>query len=125
MARYASGAEPAAASTGADRLKIFDPVLHMRVLISAEGNHEPAGHHLMAVDGHQFLIDLSGVQGALVDPSIRRVEWGSLVMSGEVRDGGTITRQDGSKQHFLDRAALEPYLAAWRARRDELMKRAG
>lgn len=93
----------------------------MRVLISAEGEHDPAGHHLMAVDGHQFLIDLSGVAGALVDPNILRVEWGSTVLGTEVRDGGQIIRRDGTKQAFWDRAALEPYLAAWRARRDELM----
>lgn len=92
----------------------------MRVLISAEGEHEPAGHHLMAVDGHQFLIDLSQVQGGLVDPSILRVEWGPSVLATEVRDGGQITRRDGSKSTFWDRSALEPYLAAWRARREEL-----
>lgn len=93
----------------------------MRVLISAEGHHEPAGHHLMAVDNHQFLIDLSGVPGALVDTGIVRVEWGPTVAAGEIRDGGTITRKDGSKQAFWDAAALEPYLVAWRARRDLLL----
>jgi hypothetical protein len=92
----------------------------MRVLISAEGNHDPAGLHLMAVDGHQFLIDLSNVHGGLVDPSIVRIDWGPTVLATEVRDGGQITRRDGSKSTFWDKTALEPYLAAWRARRDEL-----
>lgn len=92
----------------------------MRVLISAEGTQDPAGLHLMSVDAHQFLIDLSKVQGALVDPTILRVEWGPTVLATEVRDGGQITRRDGSKQAFWDKAALEPYLTAWRARRDEL-----
>lgn len=95
----------------------------MRVLISAEGTHDPAGHHLMAVDGHQFLIDLSQIQGGLVDPGILRVEWGPTVLVTEVRDGGQITRRDGSKQAFWDKAAIEPYLTAWRARRDELKRR--
>ncbi len=94
----------------------------MRVLISAEGDHEPAGHHLMSVDGHQFLIDLSGVRGGLVDPSILRIDWGPTVLGAETRDGGQITRRDGSKATFWDRAALEPYLKAWRARRDELKR---
>lgn len=93
----------------------------MRVLISAEGAHEPP-HHYMAVDNHGFLIDLSQVAGSLVDPTITKVEWGTRVLGTEVRDGGVIIRKDGSNRVFWDRAALEPYLKAWRAKRDELLK---
>lgn len=75
----------------------------------------------MMVDNHGFLIDLSGIKGTLVDPTILQVEWGMLGRGGETREGGLITRQDGSKQPFFDKALLKPYLDAWTARRAELL----
>lgn len=92
----------------------------MRVLISAEGEHEPAGHHYMVVDNHGLLVDLSNVLGALHDPTIRRVEWGQVQDGVQIRDGGTIIRQDGHRQLFFDLKALDPYLAAYKAKLDEL-----
>jgi hypothetical protein len=85
----------------------------MRVLISAEGNHEPAGHHLIVVDGKATLVDLSGVTGSLHDPSIARVEWGTVQDGNEIKPGGTIVRTDGSRRPFFDRSALMPYLNAF------------
>lgn len=93
----------------------------MRVLISAEGSHEPPGQHYMAVDNHGLLLDLSAVTGSLVDPTIVKVEWGQVVIGGDLREGGTITRQDGGRQTFFDREALKPYLDAWRAKKAELL----
>lgn len=92
----------------------------MRVLISAEGAHEPAGQHYMVVDNHGFLIDLAGVRGTLVDPTILRAEWGPVMTPGGPREGGVIVRKDGSKQPFSNRDLLKPYLDAWRARRAAL-----
>lgn len=92
----------------------------MQVLISAEGEHDPKGHHLMVVDCYGFLIDLSGVQGSLVDPTITRVTWGMQLDGTTLREGGIIYRQDGHQQHFWDRALLQPYLDAYEARRVEL-----
>lgn len=92
----------------------------MRVLISAEGNHEPAGHHYMVVDNHGFLVDLSNVMGTLTDPTIKRVEWVPTVAAGQVREGGAIVRADGSRQQFWDASLLKPYLDAWTRRRVEL-----
>lgn len=96
----------------------------MRVLISAEGNHEPKGHHYMVVDGHGFLVDLSKVEGTLVDPVILRVEWGPMRDGNVPRDGGVITRRDGSQQAFWDMRLLEPYLAAYNLKKIELAKAA-
>lgn len=93
----------------------------MRVLISAEGSHEPAGQHYMVVDNHGLLLDLAAVQGALHDPTTARATWGSVVMGGEMREGGQIVMRDGSKRAFFDRTALAPYLAAYKAKRDELL----
>lgn len=92
----------------------------MRVLISAEGEHEPAGQHHMVVDGSGVLIDLSAVQGSMVDPTIRRVEWGPNMLEGGAREGGVIVRQDGHRTPFADRGALKPYLAAFEARKAQL-----
>ena len=91
----------------------------MRVLISAEGNHEPAGHHLIIVDGKATLVDLSGITGSLHDPSIARVEWGTVQDGKEIRPGGRIVRTDGSVARFLDRSALMPYLNAFNAKMAE------
>lgn len=93
----------------------------MNVLISNEGKHEPAGHHYMVVDGHGLLVDLSGVSGQLLDPTITRVTWGLQRDGVEMKPGGTIVRQDGHKQVFWEAKLLEPYLEAWRAKRDELL----
>lgn len=89
----------------------------MRVLISAEGNHEPAGQHYMVVDNHGFLVDLSRVTGTLHDPTILRSEWGPIVTPGGFVDAGVITRQDGGKQPFYGKDLLKPYLDAWKARK--------
>ncbi len=88
----------------------------MRVLISAEGNHEPAGQHYMMVDNQAVLLDLSGVQGALHDPSVKRVEWGTVQDGKEIKPGGTIVRRDGTRQPFFDRGAIMPYLDAFNAK---------
>lgn len=92
----------------------------MRVLISGEGNHEPAGQHYMSVDNHGFLIDLSEVQGTLHDPTIARAEWGKVIEQGQPRDGGTIVQRDGHRQRFFDQALLKPYLDAYAAQRARL-----
>jgi hypothetical protein len=93
----------------------------MRVLISSEGENEPAGQTYMVVDGHGFLIDLSGVHGTLVDPTILRVEWGPSVISGQPQECGFITRRGVPPQPFFDKDLLKPYLDAWRARRADLL----
>ena len=94
----------------------------MRVLISAEGNHEPAGHHLMVVDGHATLVDLGSVVGSLHDAAIARVEWGTVIDGKQIKPGGTITRVDGSRRPFFDRSALMPYLNAFNAKMAEHAK---
>lgn len=91
----------------------------MRILISAEGEHDPPAHY-MQVDNHGLLIDLSRVTGTLVDPTIRRVEWGPTIIAGESREAGSIYRQDGGRQTFFDVTLLKPYLDAWTAKRDAL-----
>src|SRR6266851_274133 len=99
----------------------------MRVLISAEGNHEPDLHY-MIVDGHGLLVDLDGMQnsavdpGTLTDPTIRRVEWGPQVVNGEMRECGVITRIDGSRQTFVERELLKPYIARYERRKKELLQ---
>jgi hypothetical protein len=102
----------------------------MRLSISCEGAHDcadnPNARWHMVVDGHGFLIDLDNVRnsivdpGSLTDPSVRRVEWGPVRQGGEVREGGVITRQDGSQQTFFDRHLLNPYLALYEKRKAEL-----
>lgn len=89
----------------------------MNVLISAEGDHDPKGLLYMQVDRHGFLIDLSTVVGNLVEPTIKRVEWGPVIVDGGLREGGTIVRLDGGRQTFFDQGLLKPYLDAWRARK--------
>lgn len=93
----------------------------MRVLISAEGDHDPKGQHYMVVDGVGFLIDLSGVQGTLADPTILKTEWGPTIIGGEQRQGGNIFRKDGGRQPFFDEGLLKPYLDAYKARKAKLM----
>jgi len=92
----------------------------MDILISAEGDHEPKGHHYMVVDGEGALIDLSGVDGTLHDPAILRVTWGTIGVGGAAMPGGVITRRGGTTQNFFDAKLLEPYLAAFKARRQAL-----
>ena len=88
----------------------------MRVLISAEGQHDPPGQY-MVVDGHGLLIDLTGVAGTLVDPTILRVEWGPSVITGQPQEAGIITRRGEARQQpFYDKALLTPYINAFRAR---------
>lgn len=100
----------------------------MQVLISAEGEHEDSdgnkGLHRMQVDNHSLLIDLSKVRGALADRTILRVDWGHRIIGGAAGEGGTITLRDGSTRPFADKAALKPYLDAFKARRAELDARA-
>jgi hypothetical protein len=93
----------------------------MRIMISADGDHEPKGLLYMVVDGNGFLIDLSGVQGTLVDPTIKRVEWGPTVINNEGRDAGTIVRQDDTQQTFFDFDLIRPYVDAFNVRRAALM----
>lgn len=91
----------------------------MRVLISAEGSHDPEGLHHIIVDGFGLLLDLNGI-GSLVDPTIRRVEWGPNMLENGSREGGIITRTDGHRTPFQDRGALKPYLAAFEKRKAEI-----
>lgn len=97
----------------------------MDVLISAEGNHtDSAGvriPHTMVVNDHLLALDLTGVAGTLVDPAITRVTWGIQADGTVMREGGTIHRRDGGRQVFWDRALLEPYLAAFEARKAALL----
>lgn len=93
----------------------------MKVLISAEGQHDPPWHYV-AVDDVGLLVDLSGVSGTLHDPSILRVQWGP---ADAARESGTILRRGGTVQVFFDRGLLDPYVAAWRARRQALAGQAG
>lgn len=90
----------------------------MRVLISAEGENAPDLHHII-VDGFGLLLDLDGI-GSLVDPTIRRVEWGPNMLENGSREGGIIMRTDGHRTPFSDRGALKPYLAAFAKRKAEL-----
>jgi hypothetical protein len=97
----------------------------MQVVISGEGRHDPVGTVYMSVNAHGFLIDLSAVPGDLVDPAILRVEWGRQVVRGEAGEAGRIIRRGESRvQVFHDRQLIEPYLAAWRARKAELLESA-
>ena len=94
-------------------------VLAMRVSIDFVGEHTDhtgARRPHMIVDRTGMLIDLSGVRGSLVDPTIARVDWGPTVSGGEMRDGGLIIRTDGSKQPFWDFGAIKPYVDAWKAK---------
>lgn len=78
-----------------------------------------ANLHYMTVDGHGLLLDLSKIEGTLVDPTITRVTWGRKLGDNF---GGSIWRQGESKpQPFSDSELLAPYLNAWRLRRDELL----
>jgi hypothetical protein len=79
----------------------------MRILISAEGQHEPEWHY-MRIDSHGLLVDLDGIRhssvdpGSLTDPTIIRVEWGPVIKNGEMAaEAGTITRQDGQPADVL------------------------
>ena len=95
----------------------------MRVSIDFAGEHtDHTGSRLpfMVVDRHGVLVDLSKVQGTLVDPTIARVEWGPVVANGQQRDGGVIVRTDGSKQAFWDARVLAPYVKAWKLMTGEL-----
>lgn len=96
----------------------------MNVLISASGKHlDAAGArvpHWMVVDNHGLLLDLSGVLGNLVDPTITAVTWGLQRDGNDLREGGTIVRQDGHRQAFWDRGLIEPYLKAWKAKKAEI-----
>lgn len=71
-------------------------------------------HHRMQVDQRNMVLDLSTVQGSLVDPTIHRVEWDHL-MDGKVRRPGGIIIRDGQRTKFFDASALAPYLAAFNA----------
>lgn len=90
----------------------------MRLLISAEGEHDPPGHHIV-VGNFGLLLDLNGL-GSLVDATIRRVEWGPNMLENGSREGGIITRTDGHRTPFQDRGALKPYLAAFEKRKAEI-----
>ena len=96
----------------------------MRLTISAEHRHtDSAGKpipHTMVVDDHLIPMDLSGV-GTLVDPTITRVTWGLQLDGANLREGGTILRQDGGRQLFWDISPLRPYLDAFEARKAELL----
>jgi hypothetical protein len=100
----------------------------MQVRIDATGKHldpsgkpYPAGWVFMTVDHHGFMVDLSKIEGTLVDPTISAVTWGPLRDGADMRYGGCIIRQDGTQQLFWDDALLKPYLDAWRLRRHELL----
>lgn len=97
----------------------------MRVLISADGSSMDGDGvsipHLVVVDNHLLPMDLSGVVGTLVDPTIARVTWGLQIDGTETREGGAIFRRDGSRQLFWDKALLQPYLDAFEARKAELL----
>lgn len=101
----------------------------MRVRIDATGEHTdehgqpyPDGWVFMVVDNHGFMVDLSEIEGTLVDPTIKAVTWGPLRDGVEMREGGAIIRQGGAKpQLFWDPELLKPYLDAWRLRREELL----
>jgi hypothetical protein len=101
----------------------------MRVRIETHPG-EGVTHH-MVVDNHGVLVDLSGVQHSVVnaqsfnDPAVSRVEWGLHSLPdgrGGLRtvEGGTVHLRNGSVQPFFDRNLLDPYLAAYRARKQEL-----
>jgi hypothetical protein len=85
----------------------------MQVSISS-GGHVPDLPY-MVVDGHGMLVNLSNIEGELLDRVVSKVTWGPIVVNGEAREGGTILRQDGTRQPFWDVNLLSPYLKAWRA----------
>jgi hypothetical protein len=85
----------------------------MQVSISS-GGHVPDLPY-MVVDGHGLLLDLSKIEGQLLDRVVSKITWGPVVINGENREGGMIQRQDGTRQPFWDVNLLTPYLKAWRA----------
>lgn len=87
----------------------------MRMLISAEGEHDPPGRHLVMLDNQQTLVDLSQVRGTLHDPTIARATWGLVSNGTETREGGQITMFDGTGRTFFDRGLLKPYIDAFHA----------
>jgi hypothetical protein len=66
----------------------------------------------MVVDNHGFMVDLSEIEGTLLDSTIHAVTWGPMRDGVEMREGGSIIRQDGSRQLFWDPELLKPYLDA-------------
>jgi hypothetical protein len=57
----------------------------MRLSIDATGEHRdehdqpyPDGWVFMVVDNHGFMVDLSEIEGRLVDPTIHAVTWGPM-----------------------------------------------
>lgn len=77
--------------------------------------HPPDKHCRMQVDSRNMVLDLSGVAGSLVDPTIARVEWAFLQDGKNVRPGGLIYRDGQRTQRFYDESALAPYLAEFEA----------
>jgi hypothetical protein len=66
----------------------------------------PLGTVLMAVDNHQFLVDLSKVQGSQ-GPGLPRRPHDRASDLGQMR--GAIIQQDGHRQSFWDKELLRPY----------------
>jgi hypothetical protein len=59
--------------------------------------------------------------GSLTDPTIKRVDWGPVVMNGVMREAGRILRQDGTAQTFFDKNLLTRCLAAFEAKKAQLL----
>lgn len=75
--------------------------------------HEP--HHRMQVDNRNMVLDLSTVQGTMLDPTIAKVEWSYLQEGKRQIPGGTITMRNMRKRLFFDFSALAPYIDAFEA----------
>jgi hypothetical protein len=71
----------------------------MRLRIDATGEHRDhqdqpfaSGWVFMTVDNHGFMVDLSGIEGTLIDPTISLVTWGPIRDGAHMREGGCIVR---------------------------------
>lgn len=71
--------------------------------------------HRMQVDQRNMVLDLSRVDGALLDPTITKVEWSQVLDGKTIRDGGIISRGADRAQLFYDRSALSPYMVEFEA----------
>ena len=96
------------------------------MLINAPDEHNP-GMHYMVVDNHGLLVDLRNMRNSAVDPSsltdptVAQVTWGPSIRDGEMSESGTVTLVDGTRRTFFDKVLLRPYLAAFEARRRDLL----
>lgn len=70
----------------------------------------------MQVNNRNMVLDLSSVQGTLIDPTIARTVWVDHLRDGKkLRPGGMIHRDGQRVVYFYDQSAIAPYVAAFEA----------